>query len=101
MKREDEVRVTQGAAPQFDLDSELAVYEGMRQSLEAHHMGEWVVVHQGKLIGTYDSFESAAKDAVSKFGRAAYLIRQVGAPSITLPASVAFFQYGANRLRLR
>jgi len=83
-----------------DLDNEIAAYEGMRADLEAHHMGEWVLVHDGKLIGTFDSFEKVAKQAVSQFGRGPYLIRQVGAPAITLPASVAYFQYGSDKMRV-
>ncbi|HET7441016.1 MAG TPA: hypothetical protein VFJ47_06925 [Terriglobales bacterium] len=79
-----------------DLDSELAAYEKMRPDLEAHKMGRWVLVHDGQLVGDYDSFEIAAKEAVSKFGRGPYLIRQVGAVAITLPASVAYFQYGSD-----
>jgi hypothetical protein len=82
------------------LDEEIVAYEQMRKDLEAHHMGKWVLVYETKLIGTFDSFESAAKDAFAKFGRGPYLIRQVGAPSITLPASVAYFQYGANKMRV-
>lgn len=76
------------------IDRELAAYEQMRQELEAHHMGEWVVVYEQKLVSTYDSFESAAKDAVARFGRGPYLIKQVGASSITLPASVMFVPVG-------
>lgn len=73
-----------------DIDSEIAAYEKVREDLELHHMGEWVVVHAEKLIGTYDSFESAANEAVARFGRGPYLIHQVGAPPITIPASVMF-----------
>lgn len=73
-----------------DIDKELAAYETLRSELEAHHMGEWIVMRDGKLIGTYGSFENAASDAVSRFGRGPYLIRQVGAPPVTLPASVMY-----------
>jgi len=62
----------------------------LRQDLEAHHMGKWVLVHDGALIGIYDSFDSAAEDSVRRFGRGPYLIRQVGAPPVTLPASVMY-----------
>ena len=79
-----------------DLDTEIAAYERLRPDLEAHSMGKWVLVHDGALVGTYGSFDDAAKDAVSKFGRGPYLIRQVGASAVTLPASVAYFQYGSN-----
>jgi hypothetical protein len=72
------------------IDKELAAYENMRPDLEAHKMGKWIVVHDEKLVATYDSFDDAAKDAVARFGRGPYLIRQVGAPPITLPASVMY-----------
>jgi hypothetical protein len=77
-----------------EIDDEIAAFEAMRDDLEAHHMGEWVVVRDGKVIGTYASFESAASDAVAKFGRGPYLIRQIGAPPITLPASVMYRAHG-------
>jgi len=62
----------------------------MRRDLEARHMGKWGLVREGNLIGVYDSFESVAEDAVRRFGRGPYLIRQVGAPPVTLPASVMY-----------
>ena len=72
------------------LTEEIAAYEGMRRTLEIDHFGKWVVVYGGKLAGVYDSFEKAADDAVSRFGRGPYLIREVGAPPTTLPASVLY-----------
>lgn len=72
------------------IDQELAAYETLRQELENSHMGKWVLLHNLKLVGVFDSFESAAESAVSQFGRGPYLIRQVGAPPITLPASVMY-----------
>ena len=84
-----------------ELDQEIAAYEGMSKELEAHHMGKWVLIHDLKLIAVYESFESAAEDAVGRFGRGPYLIRQIGAPPITLPASVMYRpEYGRNRMRV-
>ena len=65
-------------------------YSNMQQEIEEKHMGKWVLFRNGKLVAVYESFDEAAKDAVAKFGRGPYLIRQVGAPSVTLPASVMF-----------
>ena len=73
-----------------DLDSELAAFEGMRAGLESRHMGQWVLIHNQELVGNFASFEDAAKSAVVKFGRGPYLIRQVGASSVVLPASVMY-----------
>ena len=72
------------------LDAEIQAYNQMLESLEADHMGEWVVIHDGKLIGTYQSFDDAACDAVQKFGNGPYLIRRVGVGELTLPASVMY-----------
>ena len=83
-----------------DIDTELAAFEKLRPDLEAHKMGRWVLIHDAQLISDYDSFEAAASDAVAKFGRGPYLIKQVGAPPITLPASVAYFQHGADKVRV-
>jgi hypothetical protein len=73
-----------------DLDQEIAAYETMRGELEAKHTGKWVIVHDRVLVAVYDSFEQAAAEAVKHFGSGPYLIRQVGAPPVALPASVMY-----------
>lgn len=78
------------------LSNELAAYEDMRDHLETDHFGQWVVLHDEKLAGTYGSFEAAAEDAVRRFGRGPYLIRQVGAPPMALPASVLYRPHNAG-----
>ena len=72
------------------LSDEIAAYERMRNGLETDHFGQWALVRQEELIGTYESFESAADDAVRKFGGGPYLIRQIGTPAPSLPASVLY-----------
>jgi hypothetical protein len=74
------------------LDKDIAAFEEMRDNLEAHHMQKWAVFYCAKLVGIHDSFDAAAIDASRRFGRGPYLIRQVGAPPVTIPASVAYFQ---------
>lgn len=73
-----------------ELDTELNAYEAMRERLEAEHTGKWVLVHDRDLVGLYDTFEAAAEDAVKRFGSGPYLIRQVGAHPVVLPASVMY-----------
>ena len=72
------------------LSEEIAAYETMRDTLEVDYLGKWVVIHDGSLIGAYEIFEEAAREAVQQFGRGPYLIRQVGAPPATLPASLLY-----------
>jgi hypothetical protein len=78
-------------------DENIAAYEKLKPELEAEHMGKWVLIYDTKLVSIFDTFESAAEEAVRKFGTGPYLIRQVGAPPVTLPASVMYYpNYGSN-----
>lgn len=74
----------------MSIQDELKAFEKMRETLEAEHLGKWVLFYHQELIGTYDTFEAAAEQAVKRYGRGPYLIRQVGAPPVTLPISVMF-----------
>ncbi len=79
------------------LDREIAAYVRMKADLEAHHMGKWVLIHGEELIDTYDELDTVAQEAVRRFGRGPYLIRQVGAPDkVTLPASVLYYPIHAQ-----
>ncbi len=72
------------------LTREIAAYEDMRNTLETDHLGKWVIVHDEKLVALHDTFEAAAEEAMGRFGAGPYLIRQVGAGPITLPASALY-----------
>ena len=72
------------------LADEIAAFDGMKGDLQKNHLGKFVVIKGGNLVGVWDTLDAAATDAVLKFGRGPYLIRQVGAPTPTLPASVMF-----------
>lgn len=84
------------------INEEIAAYSAIRADLEANHMGEWVVVHNREVVDFFQAFEEAAKTAVERFGRGPYLIRQIGAPPIELPASVMCYPLnGQNDVRLQ
>jgi hypothetical protein len=72
------------------IQHEIEAFHRIQATLEAEHMGEWVLIFGGKTISFYTSFEVAADDAVKRFGGGPFLIRQIGAPPITLPASVMY-----------
>lgn len=83
------------------IQDELAAYESMREKLEADHMGKWTLIRNRELVSLFDSFDAAAEAAVKQFGRGPYLIRQIGAPPVTLPASVMFHpNYAKHKLRV-
>lgn len=73
-----------------ELQDDIATYAELRADLESDSLGKWVLIHNRILEGQFDSFDAAAKAAVHRFGRGPYLIRQVGAGSVTLPASVMY-----------
>ena len=72
------------------LRDEIEAFQQMRQRLEADYMGLWVLIHDQRLVATFDTFELAADDAVQRFGSGPFLIRQVGASPMTLPVSVMY-----------
>jgi hypothetical protein len=73
-----------------DLDQEIAVFEAIRSDLEANQQGKWTLIRGKDLIGTFETFDTAASVAVARFGRGPYLIRQVGAPPVVIPASAMY-----------
>jgi hypothetical protein len=73
-----------------DIQSEIAAFEQMQPSLEAQYPDRWVLIHDGQLIDTFDTFDLAAAVAVKRFGRGPFLIRQVGVQPEPLPISVVF-----------
>ena len=73
------------------LDDNIKTFNNMSDELNLHHAGKFVLIYNSNFVASYDSFDNAAKDAVKKFGRGPYLIRQVGAPTeMPMPASVAY-----------
>lgn len=65
-------------------------YDQMRRVLETQHLGKWVVFYDRELVKIDESFQTVAEFAVVNYGRGPYLIRQVGAPPITLPSSAIY-----------
>ena len=70
------------------LETEIAKFEAMKAELESLYLGKFVVIKGDELVGTWDTMDAAATVAVQKFGKGPFLIRQVGAPNLTIPASV-------------
>ena len=57
------------------LEKEIAAYEARREELDQHHNGKWVVFHDEEFVGAFDTFESAAAEAVRRFDRGASGVR--------------------------
>jgi hypothetical protein len=80
-----------------DVQDDIAVFNAMRRDLETRHVGKWILIHNRELIGVFETFDQAANEAVTRFGRGPYLIRQVGASQASLPASVLYHPVHAGR----
>jgi hypothetical protein len=72
------------------LVQERKLFERLRPELETKSKGKWALIRNSEFVGTFDNFEAAAEEAVRRFGRGPYLIREIGAPDVTLPASVVY-----------
>lgn len=72
------------------LAREMRAYDAQCQQLEATYPNKYVVFKGDSFVGAWDTLDAAARAAVARYGRGPYLIRQVGAPAPTLPASVLF-----------
>ena len=73
------------------LAKDIAAFERMKTELRERYNGKFVVFHNGEFAGSFDSFHSAARDALKRFYYTPFLIRQVGAPEVMpMPASAAF-----------
>ncbi len=73
------------------LEREIGAFNKLKDELIAHHNGKWVLIKDETLVGAFDTLDNAAQEAIRRFGRGPYLIRQVGGPdSMTLPASVMY-----------
>jgi hypothetical protein len=77
-------------ATNHPLETEIQAYEKQRPELEKSYSGKFVVFKGVQFVGAWDTINAAASEAVARFGRGPYLIRQVGVPPPTLPASVLF-----------
>ena len=72
------------------LHRDIAAFERMKGELEAHHLRDWALFHDGAFVGVFADFEAAATVAVDRFDSGPYLIRQVGAGPVQLPGGMVF-----------
>lgn len=59
------------------IQKEEAWFKKNLPKLLKEHRGKWIVVHQQKLVGIYDSFSKAYKEGINKTQSEQILIRQI------------------------
>ena len=73
------------------LRQNIEAFDGQADWLVEHHNGKFVIFRDAKFVDSFDTFDTAAREAIRRFGQGPYLIRQVGFPrEFPMPASVAF-----------
>ena len=70
------------------LEENIQAYEAQQEELEKYYKGKYVVFFDREKIDSFDNFDAAAREAIRRFGRGPYLIRQVGQREMRLPSSV-------------
>ena len=82
----------EGAMPPTpELCKNIDAFAAQEASLRQHHIGKVVVFHDGRFVDAFDTVDSAAREAIRRFGRQTFLIREVGRPTtMPMPASVAW-----------
>ena len=72
------------------LDLEIAVYDRERERLEREHRGKFALVRGDELVGTFDTFQAAADEAVRRFGRGPYLICHISDEKLGISPAVLY-----------
>lgn len=60
------------------LKENIAAYEAMQEVLELEYFGKWVVFYNRELVGSYETSEEAAEEAMARIKHGPCLVRQVG-----------------------
>lgn len=68
------------------LESERAWYEAHRSDLLQHHEGQYALIHEDRLLGTFSSLEEAFDAGVAALGTEPFLLQHV-----TREAEIVYF----------
>ena len=60
------------------LVTEMRTFDARRADFERTYSGKFIVIKGEEVVGAWDTLSAAADEAVRRFGRGPYLIRQVG-----------------------
>lgn len=73
-----------------ELEQNIEDCEAMCETLEEHHLHKFVVFHDAGLVGSFDSFHNAAREAVRRLGQGPYLIPERSGSAIETPFDARF-----------
>lgn len=61
----------------MELERELEHFLSIKEELLKHYKGQFVLIKDKEVIGTYTTWEEAFNEAVEKFGNVPFLIKPV------------------------
>jgi len=70
------------------LEREIRAFEARQEELAMHYHRKFVLFRGDDFAGAFDDFDAAAREAIRRYGRGPYLIRQVGVPTEYVPAAL-------------
>lgn len=59
------------------LETELQTYDENKRSLLATAPGKFALIHDGDVVGTYDTRNDAISAGYDKFGNTAFLVKEI------------------------
>lgn len=59
------------------LATELDLYEAQKDALLAEHEGQFVLIHDREIIGTYVAEDDALAEGYNRFGNVPFLVKRV------------------------
>lgn len=59
------------------LKNELSTFEKNKRNLIRNHLGEYVLIKDDEILGTYQSFNEAANKGIMKFGTNPFLVKKI------------------------
>jgi hypothetical protein len=66
-----------GTVLEMVLEQERTTYASLKPELLEHNSGQFALIHQDRLLGTYTTFDEAYEAGVRELGNVPFLIQQV------------------------
>lgn len=79
------------------LKKELATYDRELERLKREHAGKYVLIKGENVVGTFDTFATAAGEGLRLCADEPFLVRKIGSEAPALPISLIYGLTRADR----
>lgn len=70
-------------------------YEKIKSEMEAKHLGQVALMHDGEIVNFYNDFKDAYSIGVEKYGLGEFTLQEIGEQPIKLGFAGMYSQYAA------